>query len=159
MQLRDKGNLQTYHVLREVGEKIVAAGLADEVKEVQPKKPQPNLTFYVQRGARPEGPGGAEYPPLLRWSCRGCGIGQGCYTESWKGTAHETTVVRHCGLVEKCPPDVAKEYLAAFNKWRSNRDRASLSSGPISRHSGGCSGEVDPQDHSKLKCGCTRKVA
>jgi hypothetical protein len=83
---------------------------------VQPeiKKPTPNLKWTAQVGVRE---GDYQFPPQIFYSCGTCG------TKGWRenqvGTAHQTEIVRHCGVTEKCPADVAAKYLELFNDWKS----------------------------------------
>ncbi len=76
-------------------------------------KPAPNLTWGAQPGRFIQD---YECPPLLVHSCSTCGT-KG-YTESQVGTAHKTIVVRHCGVAETCPEDVAAVYLRLFSQWK-----------------------------------------
>ncbi len=79
----------------------------------QAPKPAPNLQWQAQQGRFIQD---YECPPLVIFSCSTCGA-KG-YTESQTGTAHKTTVVRHCGVVETCPDDVAAVYSRVFSQWK-----------------------------------------
>ena len=132
MKLRDKGSAITYHVPQEVGAKLVAAGLADEVKEWQPKPKPSGFKWWTQPGAKVEE---FEYPPYIcHSSCGLCSQGNG-FVESWQGTAHETAVIRHCGKVERVPADVAAEYLKLFAAWRAKNRYTAPPVEPISASS------------------------
>jgi hypothetical protein len=128
MQLRDKGSDKTYHVPSPIGQKLVAAGLADEViSEVKAAQPVHKLKWVAKRGVRIED---YEPPPVVFWICEAWDAsgkpfdcGEKGYTESHKGTAHQT-VIRHCGGVETCPRDVAETYLRLFNEWKSKSKKA-----------------------------------
>jgi hypothetical protein len=98
----------------------VAAGLADIllregnfVKYEPPVKPQiPNLKWTVLRGQRVDDYEGS---PRLFYSCSSCSQ-HGVMTGP---TAHLSQIVHHCGVHEKCPPDVAKDYQARRLNWES----------------------------------------
>jgi hypothetical protein len=83
---------------------------------VQPevKKAIPNLQWAARPGVRE---GDYQFPPQIFHSCDSCGT-KG-WTESQVGTAHTSVTVRHCGVVERCPSDVAAKYLELFNAWKS----------------------------------------
>ncbi len=91
---------------------LIATGKFEAVQSTP--KPAPNLQWNAQPGRFIQD---YECPPLLIHSCATCG--HRGYTESTIGTAHSTTVVRHCGIAESCPDDVAEKYLRLFREWKS----------------------------------------
>ena len=113
MQVQMKnGGVQ--HVSAEVAETLIAAGLATKVVEAPAGKSQPSVRFVTIPGPVV---GDYEYPPAIRYTTDCCGDRGVC--ESQKGTAHLSLVVRHCGVVDKVPADVAAEYQAAYTKYTS----------------------------------------
>jgi hypothetical protein len=114
MKLRNKGSQEIYDVPRSVGEGLIAAGIAVEVQSQTATKPVPRLTWFAQRGPLV---GDYEYPPSLHFHCATCDT-KGV-TESQRGTAHTSTVVRHCGVAETCPEHVADTYKRLFSNWKS----------------------------------------
>ena len=124
MKLKDKGSLVVYNVPQEVGQKLVAAGLADEV--VAAPAPEPayaEILWRVQDGAKV---GDFLYPPEIFAMCSKCG--NQIWKSSQQGTAHLTIQFRHragCpsvtvpGVVEQIPEHIVKEYQARWSKYQS----------------------------------------
>jgi hypothetical protein len=121
MKLRDKGSLVVYNVPQEVGQKLVAAGLAVEV--VAPVEPvrNANVTWQVVDGAKV---GDFLYPPEIKAFCSGCGNPQ--WQSSNKGTAHLTMKYRHCGRLEEVPAHIAEEYLKRWTAYISRSRRKTV---------------------------------
>ena len=82
-------------------------------------KPIPNSKCGLKLGTRVED---YQYPPMLFWSCSTCGGRH--WTEIEIGTAHKTSIARHCGVVETCPPEIAAQYEKIFAEWHSRKKRA-----------------------------------
>jgi len=112
MKLKDKGSLVVYNVPQEVGQKLVAAGLATEV--VAPVEPvrYANVTWQVVDGAKV---GDFLYPPEIKAFCSGCGNPQ--WQSSNKGTAHLSMKYRHCGRLEEVPTHIAEQYLKRWTAY------------------------------------------
>src|SRR5260370_39648167 len=102
MQLRNKGSEEIYHVPTGVGKALINAGLAEEVT-IQIKK-LPDSKWSAQSGRFLQD---YECPPFVMHSCSTC-TQKSCVGPT-NGTAH-LTVVRHCGVAETCPADVAEAY-------------------------------------------------
>jgi hypothetical protein len=114
MQVEMVGTGERQHVASSVGQTLIAAGLAKEVKSTAPQADtRPNLRFIVQHGSVVDD---YEYPPVITAQCSTCGH-KGT-TQSFKGTAHLADI-RHCRIVERCDEQTAAEYLTVFNKWAS----------------------------------------
>jgi len=113
MQVEMVGTGERQHVASSVGATLIAAGLAVEVKPTA-EKSKPNLTFAAVRGPVD---GDYEYPPSINHYCTTCGL-KG-YAASQKGTAHESAVVRHCGIFERPDEKVVAAYKELFNQWKS----------------------------------------
>jgi hypothetical protein len=106
MKLKDKGSLVVYNVPQEVGQKLVAAGLAVEV--VAPPEPvayYSDVTWQVRDGSRV---GNFLYPPEIYAYCSRCSAK--VWHGSPKGTAHLTMQFRHCGRPEEVPANITEEY-------------------------------------------------
>jgi hypothetical protein len=123
MKLKHKGSLVVYNVPQEVGQKLVAAGLADEVVEKVIPPPAYGITWAVRDGARVED---FVYPPQIYAKCSVCAFPH--WQESTKGTAHLTMQYRHkpgCaavavpGTVEQVPAHIAAEYEKRWAKYLS----------------------------------------
>src|SRR5438309_2118075 len=103
MQLRDLGSQKTYHVPTEVGQKLVAAGLAEVVpSEARAEQPAHIFDWSTSLGARIDD---YQDSPVIRRRCRACG--QIDITSSFKGTAD--AAVFHFGKQE-CPAAVSAQY-------------------------------------------------
>jgi hypothetical protein len=107
MKLKDKGSLVVYNVPQEVGQKLVAAGLAVEVVAASaPELAYAEILWQVRDGAKVED---FLYPPEIFAKCSRCG--NPTWQSSQKGTAHQTMQYRHCGgRVEEVPEHIAQEY-------------------------------------------------
>jgi hypothetical protein len=115
MQVEMKGSKERTHVPQNVGLTLIAAGLATEVKP-EPKPVVGELRWVAKPGVVE---GDYQHPPIITTSCSACG--ERSYTESKKGTAHTSHIVRHCygARVDSCPADVAAKYLELFKEWKS----------------------------------------
>jgi hypothetical protein len=112
MKLRDLGSNKTYDTPSEIGRKLVAAGLAEEViSDARAARPAHEIQFGVH-----DGPLTDDYqaPPLVTWRCETCGeLG---YTTSYKGSAH-LMVIRHRGTTAQASEEVAARYGKMFGAW------------------------------------------
>jgi hypothetical protein len=114
MQVEMVGTGERQHVASSVGQTLIAAGLATEVKPSAPQADtRPNLRFIVGLGTVVED---YEFPPVVHAQCSTCGHKSA--TQSFKGTAHLADI-RHCRIVERCGEQTAAEYLAVYGKWAS----------------------------------------
>jgi len=117
MKLQDK---ERKHPPFDVAAGLAAALLAQGYVKVEPeiKRPTPNAQWAARPGVREQD---YQHPPLVAYSCSTCGV-KG-YCESQKGTAHRSAEVRHCGVVDRCPADVAARYREIFADWKSRSRR------------------------------------
>lgn len=109
MQIKLKDG-KVEHVENVTGRALIAAGLASEVV-AEKLKLVPNLQFAARKG---QVIGDFRHKPYLYFYCSTCGV-KGT-TDGPNTLSHE---VRHCGVVEKCPPEVAKTYSAFRAGWES----------------------------------------
>jgi len=95
---------------------LAEALLAQGYVKIEPvvKAAVPNAQWAARQGVREAD---YQFPPYLVYSCSTCGNRQ--TTESKRGTAHLSAELRHCGVVDRCPEDVAAKYLELFNEWKS----------------------------------------
>ncbi len=120
MQVEMVGTGERTHVTQNVGQTLIAAGLAKEVKPTV-EKPKPNTKFTP---VMPKPIGDYQPPPGIMYSTVCCGSRGVC--ESERGTAHLSLVVRHCGVAEQVPDEVAAQYLELFNQWKSRARKPQL---------------------------------
>jgi hypothetical protein len=123
MKLQDK---ERKHAPFDVAAGLAEALLAQGYVKIEPeiKRPTPNAQWAARPGVRE---GDYQGPPKLFYSCSACGNLH--TTESQKGTAHISAEFRHCGVVDRCPEDVAAKYQELFNEWKS-RSRKSNTKKP-----------------------------
>jgi hypothetical protein len=117
MKLQDK---ERKHPPFDVPSGMAAALLTQGFVEIEReiKRPTPNLQWAARQGMRE---GDYQSPPQIFHSC--CTCGTKGWTESQKGTAHQSVEVRHCRIVDRCPGEVAAKYLELFNDWKSRSRR------------------------------------
>jgi hypothetical protein len=121
MKLKDKGSLVVYNVPQEVGQKLVASGLALEVVSAEKPPASVRMFWAVRDGAKV---GDFLYPCGIFAKCSHCGVQS--YQESTKGTAHETMKFRHAagcasvtvpGIPEPVPAHIAEAYKTRWAKY------------------------------------------
>jgi hypothetical protein len=113
--LQLKGNLdpkERFHVQSSVGRALILLGAVEEYRE------PPKTIQAVQWSAR-QGSLQGQYPPVIHVYCPNCSKSE--FTESQKGTAHETVQQRgfaHCMGVEYPPEVVLEDYLRLWDAWQ-----------------------------------------
>jgi hypothetical protein len=107
----------TAHVPTETGRALVAAKLATEVIP-EKKKPVPNMQWEVRQGVKYDD---FQEPPFIWSHCKTCGH-KGTATTKFQGpntnpTAHLTTQVRHCGVIDLVPTHVGKQFVQMYAEY------------------------------------------
>jgi len=129
MKLRDKGSSVVYNVPQEVGQKLVASGLAVEVAEQVAAKKFVAMTWRVQDGPRE---GDFQHPPQIYARCSEC---EPAWQSSRIGIAHQMIKYRHrfaCpaapipGIAEVVPQHIVEEYLKKWTAYISRSRRKTV---------------------------------
>jgi len=90
---------------------LFASGAFIKVKPVI-KQAIPNTTWEIRAGEK------VEWPPYLYCFCATCASRQ----HSEGPTVHKTAKFLHCGVVESCPPEIAKHYVKARDDFKGGND-------------------------------------
>ena len=107
MEIQLRGTGKREHVSQTVAECLIAAGLATQVKpEPAPVKPTEWRVVTTLTG---------DYSPTVAYKCPNCN--QSGFQDSSRGTADQTAVFRHCGIVERCPDEISQKYGDAWEAY------------------------------------------
>ena len=109
-----------YHVAKGLGDALISSGVARAVVPDAAPAPVPNTKWRVTD------PGifsGYHAPPEISHSCSTCGT-RGRMSGQ---TPEQSQAFVHCGVFEKVPPEIQKEFRAKRDQW----NRAHLAPGQV----------------------------